>query len=967
MTDQDVNKQLEKLWRTMSKELRDSVNDIRLDALYQQLLLTHVFKRPEPLSAMTGWSIAPEFGWWLYNYVLDKKPNKVVELGSGVSTLIMALAMKATGVGQVISFESDLAYCQKTEDLLELCGVSDRAKVVYAPLKKFDIGTEFYRWYDIPFDLLDVALGTSGIDLLLIDGPPKATNFHARYPAYPLLSRYFHTETMVILDDAAREEERQILERWLAEAHGTCVVEQLPDIRHGSALFYVKSTAEDDDVSKFEPLDVSNPLLNLVVAEVKRLAGLGVVTLERAESLELSLAPLVEAFYFHREKSHQQLKLESSQKDVELLKAQANLQGAKAKAQEYLNARDEAVKNLLSLQTLIEQLKTERVELIAQLEMQGANYAAVNELAALQQKFLALELERDQLAILAADRELLMAKQLEFSVRENGYKQENKKNLALQADLNEQVVKLKSELTAARDKRNQCRDALEDYASKHAGLMSSLERRELQIKIAELKSTYYQSSLNYQAARALRNGLKSPFGLIKLPLALIRVLRRYKAGKPKRADILNKIRRNTRNLGAVAFNKTSDKFEVKRVVSAANTDSLSRQRSSQSNAVVESVDGESLEALILQANDKNVFHIASKIAEKTSCEQAIAFAERMCRPENKKSMNLLKASYAKSDQDWILNVNSYLRKYGLNPISLLPGSAPRFLRLVASSDPVFDSDCLVSVIMPAFNSEMTIAHAANSILLQGWRNLELIIIDDASTDSTWEICRQIQASDKRVTILRNPANVGPYVSKNIGLRIAKGRYITGQDADDWSHPQRLERHINYIKNHPNGVLAGYTGMVRMTLDGEFEACKTGDGYRRGASISAMYCAEFLRSQIGYWDTARFGADSELIARAHCILNKKYRDYSDVGMFCLISEGGLTSHPEHGVSRETGISPSRKYYREQWQQWHEKTLKRNLYLDFPHVENRNFDIPDAAKVDDENLKLVISGYSNFFTH
>lgn len=96
----------------------------------------------------------------------------------------------------------------------------------------------------------------------------------------------------------------------------------------------------------------------------------------------------------------------------------------------------------------------------------------------------------------------------------------------------------------------------------------------------------------------------------------------------------------------------------------------------------------------------------------------------------------------------------------------------------------------VSVVMPAWNCERYIGRAIDSVLSQTLRNLELIIIDDGSTDNTLAIARACR--DPRLRILRGRQNQGPAHCRNRGIDAARGEWIALLDADDWFCPTRLE-------------------------------------------------------------------------------------------------------------------------------------------------------------------------------
>ena len=109
---------------------------------------------------------------------------------------------------------------------------------------------------------------------------------------------------------------------------------------------------------------------------------------------------------------------------------------------------------------------------------------------------------------------------------------------------------------------------------------------------------------------------------------------------------------------------------------------------------------------------------------------------------------------------------------------------------------------LVSVIMPVFNGERWLVQAIESVLAQTWKNLELIIVDDGSTDASAEIAHSYVRAN--VTLLRQP-NQGASVARNTGLAAAKGDYIQYLDADDCLDPRKIELQI--------AALAGASGML----------------------------------------------------------------------------------------------------------------------------------------------------------
>jgi glycosyltransferase involved in cell wall biosynthesis len=114
----------------------------------------------------------------------------------------------------------------------------------------------------------------------------------------------------------------------------------------------------------------------------------------------------------------------------------------------------------------------------------------------------------------------------------------------------------------------------------------------------------------------------------------------------------------------------------------------------------------------------------------------------------------------------------------------------------------------ISVIMPAYNAQKYIAEAIESILNQTFRDFEFIIIDDASTDKTWEIIQKYAQKDRRTIALKNAENLQNYKTRNNGIAIARGKYIATMDADDWSYPDRLQKQVEFMEKNPEVVLCG---------------------------------------------------------------------------------------------------------------------------------------------------------------
>lgn len=105
---------------------------------------------------------------------------------------------------------------------------------------------------------------------------------------------------------------------------------------------------------------------------------------------------------------------------------------------------------------------------------------------------------------------------------------------------------------------------------------------------------------------------------------------------------------------------------------------------------------------------------------------------------------------------------------------------------------------LVSVIMPTYNSAEFIGAAIQSVLNQKYSNWELLVIDDASGDSTIAVVEELTCLDPRIKLLQNTKNLGAGASRNKGIKSAKGSFIAFLDADDLWLPQKLEVQVNFM-------------------------------------------------------------------------------------------------------------------------------------------------------------------------
>lgn len=166
-----------------------------------------------PLPTMREWAISPDFAKLVMSSIYKYQPQTIVELGSGVSTIISSYCLQAINNGTVISIDHDAKYAEVTKNNLLIHGLQDIARVKHIPLKSIILDNQTFNWYD-PEKLYDIS-ELQKIDLLIVDGPPVSFNDLARYPALPILHQFLSDNAIILVDDANRIGEQKIVDLWL--------------------------------------------------------------------------------------------------------------------------------------------------------------------------------------------------------------------------------------------------------------------------------------------------------------------------------------------------------------------------------------------------------------------------------------------------------------------------------------------------------------------------------------------------------------------------------------------------------------------------------------------------------------------------------------------------------------------------------------------------------------------------------
>jgi glycosyltransferase involved in cell wall biosynthesis len=271
---------------------------------------------------------------------------------------------------------------------------------------------------------------------------------------------------------------------------------------------------------------------------------------------------------------------------------------------------------------------------------------------------------------------------------------------------------------------------------------------------------------------------------------------------------------------------------------------------------------------------------------------------------------------------------------------------------------------IISIIVPIYNAEKYIEYCCHSILNQAVNNIELILVNDGSTDNSFSICEKVQRSDPRVKLI-SIENSGPAKARNVGVLEAKGEYISFVDADDWVHKDMYKE------------LLAYTYSLDIIMCGNFNVV--------GSHISQVNIPDTLTKTVitnknvskavyKYYleDDMSFGISSlwnKLYRRAFLLENAllideslvKAEDYwFNVACFKLCNSLKVINKPLYYYRRDTAGSVM-KSYREGWLEQCIHSYNK-LYAD-PLVTSLDFDhnkyMVNFANNAIENIMLGLS--------
>lgn len=290
-------------------------------------------------------------------------------------------------------------------------------------------------------------------------------------------------------------------------------------------------------------------------------------------------------------------------------------------------------------------------------------------------------------------------------------------------------------------------------------------------------------------------------------------------------------------------------------------------------------------------------------------------------------------------------LNRHFSKYGLSPVTVKNGCMPINVTNITSNLSYRNvNGPLVSVLITAHNTAEYIGSTLSGLAGQTYKNIEILIADDCSSDETWGVVEYWAKRDHRIHAIKTERNVGTYVAKNQLLGMANGEFAMCHDSDDWSHPMRIELQIRPLLGCERFV-ASTCLWFRVDSSGRYYS-RLVYPFTRFNPSSPMFRRALVLERAGYWDSVRTGADSEFYNRLKLIFGRD-------SVFLVNKPLSIGAHRDNSLMTsegtgygETGPCRVRQDYWESWTLWHMRCLVEGTIprFDFPLKSCRPFAIP-----------------------
>ena len=190
------------------KQVEDKESTNIYDSISGEIFINNLGFNIPPI--FNKWSIDGDLAKIIIEEIIKRENPKVLEFGSGSSTMIISKILNILEKGKLYSIEHDEKYFNNTKKLIELNKLSGVNDLILVPLEKIDINGKEWLWYKTDF----LEKIRDKIDILLIDGPPGYIQRMSRFPALPVIINRLNDHAVIFLDDGNREDEKKIIKEW---------------------------------------------------------------------------------------------------------------------------------------------------------------------------------------------------------------------------------------------------------------------------------------------------------------------------------------------------------------------------------------------------------------------------------------------------------------------------------------------------------------------------------------------------------------------------------------------------------------------------------------------------------------------------------------------------------------------------------------------------------------------------------
>ncbi|WP_420396357.1 glycosyltransferase family 2 protein [Nioella sp.] len=304
-------------------------------------------------------------------------------------------------------------------------------------------------------------------------------------------------------------------------------------------------------------------------------------------------------------------------------------------------------------------------------------------------------------------------------------------------------------------------------------------------------------------------------------------------------------------------------------------------------------------------------------------------------------------------------INRALAAYGLGELTLRDDTRSlAYDRLIPNRPPQPADGPLVSVLIAAHQAEDTLPTALRAVADQSWRNLEIIVIDDASSDGTAQVALDAARTDPRIRLKRLSQNGGAYAARNAGLAMARGEYVTLHDADDWCHPDRVAVQMGLILESGTAI-ACTSEHVRMHSDLTLTRLSPEASFLTENTASLLFRRQPVKDALGRWDTVRVAADNELIRRIRRVFGPASVISGKTGPLAMLRDREGSAVRSGPLSIDGYVTGARLAYLDAQEHYHRTASVADLHYT---ADSRPFPAPGIMKGRDQSsykLSLVLA--------